>query len=770
MKKKIVWTMLCLALSVSLTACGAKKEAEDTAAPVQEEEEAPAPEEEDEEPEEAQPEEEPEEAPEAEELPEGNMILNGDFSNGKGQWSTYLNGGKATLGTNDDGQLTINIMDTGSLDYSVQAYYDGIKLENGVVYKFAFDMAVSTPRTVVWRIQLNGGDYHPYFIETIAATTEMQHYEYELKMEEGSDPAPRLCINVGTYEGDGDLGEHVVMLDNFEFSVLDASGRATADAAVETPDINVSQVGYLPEQLKKATFRGDAIGDSFEVIDVASGESVFTGQITGEGKNAASKENCGVGDFSSLTKEGTYKVVNEGCGESYEFVIGSHVYDDLLKDTVRMLYLQRCGCEIPEKLGEDFLHPACHEAAAVVYGTDQKKDVSGGWHDAGDYGRYVVSGAKAAADLLLAYEKYPEQFGDDFDIPESGNGQPDVLDEVRYELEWMLKMQDDVSGGVYHKVTCANFPGTVLAQDETEELVICPISNCATGDFAAVMAMAGRIYKGSDAAFADTCLKAAQKALAYLEANEDAQGFTNPSDIVTGEYPDDKCADEKFWALAELYKTTGESKYHEELKAYRLLSVPAGLGWQQVGYYGMYAYLTSENTDAAFSGQIMDVLDYAVETLQKKQDEDAYDSTLGTEYPWGSNMSIANNGMLYLIACEMAEKNGDSAAASYLCGAQSQLAYLLGNNANSYCFVTGYGQLSPQHTHHRPSQVLKKSMKGMLVGGPDSNLEDPFAKATLADSPKAKCYADNEQSYSCNEVTVYWNSPLIYLLSGVMSR
>ena len=58
----------------------------------------------------------------------------------------------------------------------------------------------------------------------------------------------------------------------------------------------------------------------------------------------------------------------------------------------------------------------------------------------------------------------------------------------------------------------------------------------------------------------------------------------------------------------------------------------------------------------------------------------------------------------------------------------------------------------------------------MLVGGPDSNMEDPFAKATLADAPKAKCYADNEQSYSCNEVTVYWNSPLIYLLSGVMSR
>lgn len=135
-------------------------------------------------------------------------------------------------------------------------------------------------------------------------------------------------------------------------------------------------------------------------------------------------------------------------------------------------------------------------------------------------------------------------------------------------------------------------------------------------------------------------------------------------------------------------------------------------------------------------------------------ERDAYASTIEDAYPWGSNMTIANNGMLYLMM-EM----GDEAS--------SQLSYLLGNNANSYCFVTGYGTLSPTGTHHRPSQATGKTMKGMLVGGPNSNLEDPYAQATLKDAAPAKCYVDNEQSFSCNEVTIYWNSPLVYLIAGM---
>ena len=638
MRKKLVSMMLCLVLAVSVTACGNSQSAPATLDVTEQTEQAEVTEEEEEPVQEAEPEKEEEkeaeeEAPALDPLPEGNMIQNPDFAQGKGDWTTYLNGGNALLDANDQEQLVIDIQKTGSLDYSVQAYYDGISLEDGVIYKFAFDMAVTTPRTVVWRIQLNGGDYSPYFLEEFKVeSTEMQHYEYELKMEGASDPAPRLCFNVGAYEGDGELAPHQIILDNFEFSVLDGSGRVGAQAAVETPDINISQVGYLPDQTKVATFRGDSIGTEFEVVDAASGKSVFTGKITGEGENASSGENCAVGDFSALTTEGTYKVVNEGCGESYEFTIGKDIYGELLDDTLRMMYLQRCGVEVTQDLAGDFGHDACHTGSAIVYGTDTAKDVSGGWHDAGDYGRYVVSGAKTVADLLMAYEAYPDAFDDDLNIPESGNGIPDILDEVKFELDWMLKMQES-NGGVYHKVTCKNFPGTVLAVEETEQLYLSPISNTATGDFAAVMAMAARVYKDMDPAFADTCLNAAKNALAYVEANPDAKGFKNPEDVVTGEYPDENLDDEYFWALAELYKTTGDSSYNDKIKEIDTAGLAKGLGWEAVGYYGMYTYLSCENADTKVVNDINGIFDEAVKAMDANKASDAYGSTLGDVYP-----------------------------------------------------------------------------------------------------------------------------------------
>lgn len=741
MKKRVLAALMSLVLAFSVAACNA----EDVAVQQpQSEAESESPSEEEtvsEEP--------------AEETAD-NMIANGDFSEGVGTWMTYLEGGEGSLNVNADGQLVVDITNVGDLDYSVQAYYDGIVLDQGVVYKFAFDVAASVPRTVVWRIQLNGGDYSAYFTEEIAATTQMQHVEYEFTMDKPSDPAPRLCFNLGVYEADGELGPHTVMLDNFEYVVLDDSGMVEGDVGTDLPNVNLSQVGYLPAQTKMATFRGESIGSEFDVVDLDTGESVFTGQIKGTGYNASTDENCGVGDFSSFTKEGSYKIVAAESGESFEFVIGTDVYDALLDDTLRMMYLQRCGCELPADLAGEFAHATCHTQETVVYGTSTVKDVTGGWHDAGDYGRYVVSGAKTVADLLMAYEAYPEAFDDALNIPESGNGIPDILDEVKYELDWMFKMQES-NGGVYHKVTCKNFPGSVFPEEETDRLEISPISYAATADFAAVMAMAARSYKEIDAAYADKCLAAAEKAMAYLEANPGMGGFKNPSDVVTGEYPDENLTDEYFWAAAELYRTTSADSYAAALNSVDTSKLALGLGWEGVGYYGVYTVLSTPHADATLKNKMQGIMDQCITELENNRNADAYGSTFASVYPWGSNMTIANNGMLYLMA-----DNRE--------GAESQLAYLLGNNANSYCFVTGYGTVSPISTHHRPSQASGKTMTGMLVGGPNSNLEDPYAQAVLKNTAPAKCYVDNEQSYSCNEVTVYWNSPLVYLLAGIIEE
>ncbi len=703
----------------------------------------------------------------------GNLIENGDFSSGMKNWASYTNGGLCAADVKN-GELEITISKIGSVEHGVQIFYDGFELKNGATYQFSFDVRGTLERDFDWRFQINGGDYHAYATDTVSVTEDVQHVTAEFTMDEASDPAPRFCFNMGYVKSMEDAGvdhasveAHTIWVDNVSLEVVDASGVVSDTVKIDVPKVKVNQVGYATDADKVAVFSDLAEDDTtFTVVNVENGEVAFEGNMTEPVENTSAGEmNCS-GDFSSLTKEGTYKVVTNGGEESYEFKIGGDIYGDSYKEVVRMLYLQRCGCELTSDLAGDFAHPVCHNTEATVYGTDKKIDVSGGWHDAGDYGRYVVPGAKTVADLLLAYESGAGT-GDDFGIPESGDGISDLLQEAKYELDWMLKMQDSETGGVYHKVTCAVFPETVMPQDETDELIVSPISKTATANFVAVMAMAGRVYStygGEYATFGATCLEAAKKAWPAMVELKGKSGFANPSDIVTGSYSDSASKDEYFWAGMEIYKATGDTGYLAEAKeAYDIIKSYDGLGWMDVAGYGSYAALTSANLkedDVAFYGQIEKNFFGAVDAAVETSKNNAYMVNKGEEYEWGSNLSIANTGMLLYLANELKPN------AEYITCANQHLNYIYGVNATGYCFVTGSGTLSPQHPHHRPSEVLEKCMPGMLIGGPDSALEDPYAKAVFADYPAAKCYEDNAQSYSVNEVTIYWNSPLIYLLTA----
>lgn len=247
-------------------------------------------------------------------------------------------------------------------------------------------------------------------------------------------------------------------------------------------------------------FRGEIENRNFRVVSTETGQIVYEEEINGRTYNEVAEE-------------------TDSLGKSFDFTIGQDVYSDVFKDSVKFFYLQRCGQELTGELADTWSHPTCHTDLATIYGTDQKIDVSVGWHDAGDYGRYVVASSKAIADLLSAYEDNKAAFGDNFNILESGNGIPDVLDEVKYQLECMLKMQEPMSGGVYHKVTCANFPGYVMPEEEKEELIVSHISTTATADFAAVMAMGYENFRTIDISLAKKCLAAGEKAWTYLEKN-----------------------------------------------------------------------------------------------------------------------------------------------------------------------------------------------------------------------------------------------------------
>ena len=474
-------------------------------------------------------------------ITDGQVLVDLTFEDGTTEgFTTYTNGGSCDI-SNEDGRLAVDIHSCGSLDYANQVYWDGFSLLKDCVYTYSFEISCDIRREVEYRLQLNGGDYHAYHGAVIQAGPEPVTISADWTMNDESDPAPRIVFNLGMMQSmSEDPGEHRVCIDNIRLTVKDASDAVVPDPLPETPLIQLNQVGYRPEDTKRFVLTEDSEDASFSVIDQTDGTVVYEGGFEKAVYNSATDTRVKTADFSALQAPGAYTihVVSGGIeADSDPFVIAQDVYQKLYRSLLHMLYLQRCGTAADEALAGAFAHGSCHTSEALIYGTDRTKDVSGGWHDAGDYGRYVVSGVKAAADLLNAYEDFG-LMDDDLGIPESGNGIPDILDEARYELDWLLKMQDPETGGVYHKVTGYAFPGEVPPEAETEPLVLAPVSTAATGDFAAIMAKASVIWQDVDPAFSAQALEAANDAWDSVKDTDDTSGFTNPPEISTGEYPD----------------------------------------------------------------------------------------------------------------------------------------------------------------------------------------------------------------------------------------
>lgn len=676
-----------------------------------------------------------------------NIISNSTFDSNINGWSTYKeSGGNCSLGL-EDGKLALTVSSVGKLNYSVQVCYDIVPLYQNGVYRLKYDISSTIDRDVEGMIQQNGGTYQAYTWKKLSLTSESQTVEYEFTMEKETDIMAKMVFNCGT-QGE-DLPEHTIYIDNVSLELIDDSNVDYSATRPYEPDIVTNQVGYQNESTKTAVFRNVTDETEFSVINSDTGETVYTGNLINNGYNNLADENNWTGDFSEVTENGNYFIKCGNLDDSYTFAIGNDVYSNLLDDTVKMLYLQRCGVNVDD---ETFGHEACHNTLATIYGTDEQIDVSGGWHDAGDYGRYIVPAAKAVADLLYAYGENPDLYSDNTGIPESNNGIPDILDEVRFELEWMMKMQSE-NGGVHHKVTCESFPGYVMPEEETAQLIVTDISTTATADFCASMALAYEYYKDVDNDFADKCLECAKKAWAFLEEHPEFI-FEDPEDIVTGSYEDKYDVDERYWASAQMYRATGDSKYIENVSDY------TGLDWSTVGDYGNIAIVTMENIDK--DSEIYKTAKQNIISQANKFVNVSENSAYGVsqnKFNWGSNMTIANSGIILGLAYKLTGEE------KYLTNAQGQLNYLLGVNPVGECFVTGYGTVSPENPHHRPSMAQGTAMKGMLVGGVNSGLEDSAAKAYCMGLPDAKCYVDHSESYSTNEITIYWNSPLTYLLS-----
>ena len=528
--------------------------------------------------------------------------------------------------------------------------------------------------------------------------------------------------------------------------------------------IKVNQLGYPLGAKKVAIFSKQY--DQFEVIDQNTKKIVYRGKLSEAIDDGASGEIVYRGDFSELQDEGRYQIQAEGV-DSAVFPISKKPYQEATRGILKAFYYFRCGVELTEEYAGDWAHGACHQQESIIFDNrGVKRDGTGGWHDAGDYGKYVVAGAKAVADLLLAYELKPEAFKEAIPLPETDGITPDILHETRFELDWMLKMQDLESGGVYHKLTTLDFPGLdVMPEDDVEPQYFTPISATATGTFAAIMAMAARVYQAFDPDFSANCLEQAKKAWQWLLDNPDVPGFKNPEEVTTGEYGDRNDKDERYWAAAELYRTTGEESYHQSFKRLAQESFSKNaFGWADMGGYGTMAYLLNdeEASDRDLFEQLKAGLVAEAEQLAMVSSSDGYLISLKeNNYVWGSNMGLMNNAMTLLFASHFTQDK------KFSDHALDHVHYLFGRNVLDISYVTGFGDRSVMEPHHRPSvgDSVDAPVPGLVSGGPNSGLQDEYAEEHLQGSAPAQSFADHEESYATNEVTIYWNSPALFVLA-----
>jgi endoglucanase len=708
--------------------------------------------------------------PVEEEDPFANMVRNSDYTAGTKNWGLFtMEKGIATFNvSNEEGM--VNVKNNGTEDYSVQFYQDGMKLYKGNKYKLSFRYKSNVERSAEVRIQKNGGNYEGYLADnTLSFIDKWQTYEKEFEMTHESDTAARLTFNLGQ-EGEAESVDQKFYFD--DFSLVMTKGTLPEEEKVNP--IRLNQVGYRPNDEKVAfvvskerTFK---LYNSDDKLLMTGNLSLYTVNDKGNAiVDSKSGDIVRTADFTSLKDDGKY-YVKVRTDVSPTFNVNASVYKDLTAAALKVFYYQRCGGEgLDEKyVGETFAHDPCHmsianyyDPADETYGTVSAA-VYGGWHDAGDYGRYVTPASKAIADLLLTAEYFPATKRLDFGGPDR------LLEETRYELDWMLKMQNPETGGVYHKVTTKQHASmTVLPEEDNPQLYLSPVSAQAAGDFAAVMAYASRMYKNTDRSFSKECLVAAEKAWGWLEANPDVNAYVDPSFFGTGDYNDNSAEDERFWAATELYRTTGEDKYLAYIEENDLPG--QGLGWVDMGSYALVSYLNNKNVDKnsekykeiknRFIGDADNIID-----VWKK---DGYKVALD-QYVWGSNKDLADRAMILIIANKLAPDN------DYDVAILDQLHYFLGRNANDTSYVTGFGEKAAKNPHHRQSVILEQAVPGMLVGGPNGSIMtvngDPVATIVNEETPDAKCYADVDGSFATNEMTIYWNSPLVFILGYLYGK
>jgi len=553
----------------------------------------------------------------------------------------------------------------------------------------------------------------------------------------------------------------------------------------ETPveagtDVLVDQVGYHPEETGRGVVRAET--SACFVLNAETGDTVAAASLSNPIEATHAGETVRHAAFE-VSDPGEYVLATDTGAESVPFTVGEGVGGTVLAEAVRHYTLQRANAAIDDPitgLERDAGHP--QDRTAEMYFSDafhekgDTLDVHGGWYDAGDYGKYVPPAAVTVAQLLLAYEWHPAVFETGaFAVSEAlvggdTDGVPDLLAEVRYELEWLERMQRP-DGAVYHKVAGQSFPELDTAPSEdTQTRYVFGLSTFGTAMYAGAMAMAARVYDPFDTAFANRLLGNAEGAFGYLEETPDpAFRFDEGQDDGSGPYRKDADRTERFWAGAELLKTTGESGYEDYLGdtlGDQFGAAPSPVSWADTRLLGQWAYYTADAGTASRKSTVEDAVRSRAGEVRDRVERDGYRVALtAEEYDWGSTRVALAKGNLLWMAHEMDADPRDARAA------RDQVHYVLGRSTTGYAYVTGAGERFPENVHDRVDLSTGIRIPGQLVGGPNDDGDDPVTEAYIEaeDPPPAKAYLDDEEAYSVNEPAIDYAAPLVFALANVVS-
>ncbi|GAA2406037.1 cellulase [Streptomyces glaucosporus] len=712
------------------------------------------------------------------------LITNGDFSAGTtGWWWTENSPGEVV-----DGRLCADVPAGTENPWDAIVGQNDIPLTAGEGYELSFTASATAPVTIRTNVQMAT---EPWTTEHASADRigETAQTVTHVFTAQADHEAAQLAFQIG-----GSEEAYTLCLD-------DVSLTGGAEPPAYEPDtgspVRVNQVGYLTKGPKSGTFVTDKTTALTWTLKDAGGTTRKTGTTTPKGVDPTSRQNVHTFDFSDFAEAGKGYTVTVDGQTSEPFDIGDDLYASLRSDALAYFYHNRSGIEIDADLvGEKYARPAGHVGVAPNQGDtkvpcqpgvcDYTLDVSGGWYDAGDHGKYVVNGGISVAQVMSTYERTRTAENADgtalgdgrLRVPERGNGVPDVLDEARWQMDFMMRMMvpegEEFAGMAHHKIHDKAWTGLPMPpHQDPQPRELHPPSTAATLNVAASAAQCARLFKEYDADFSARCLKAAETA--WAAAKKYPNKLADPNDGTGGgAYSDNDVRDEFYWAAAELFVTTGKDAYRQEVLNSPLhgdagaVFPRGGLSWGSTAGLGALSLATVPNklTDAQIKS-VREMVTEAADGYAADSRGAAYGVPYAPDdnhYVWGSNSQVLNNMVVLATAHDLTGK------ADYRDAVLRGLDYLLGRNPLNQSYVTGYGERDSRNQHHRfwANQLdpeLPNPAPGSVAGGPNVEIQDPIAQDKLQGCAPAMCYIDHIESWATNEITINWNAPLAWIAS-----